>query len=303
MTNGFKQLALIGSTASGKTALAIRIAHQLNAVILSLDSLALYREIDIASAKPTLMEREGITHYGIDILNPDERFDVTLYAQLYQEVSQEAIALNKNLIIVGGTGFYLKALIDGMSQFPLITQETHCQTQYALEELQKSYQMLYTLDPNYMAMIAPTDRYRIEKMLDLYFQTQMTPSHYFAKNPPQPIITQKLPLYEIEIPRDILKKRILLRTHKMIEEGLIDEVCKLEKRYTRTPNSMKSIGIKETLAYLDGVYNKEALREQISTHTAQLAKRQNTFNASQFENVTKGSVELLYEVILKKQMK
>jgi tRNA dimethylallyltransferase len=84
----------------------------------------------------------------------------------------------------------------------------------------------------------------------------------------------------------------------MLEEGLIDEVCMLEKKYTRAPNCMKSIGIKETLAYLDGIYDKKMLREKITTNTARLAKRQTTFNNSQFDNVIKGSVEALEEILL-----
>ena len=96
----------------------------------------------------------------------------------------------------------------------------------------------------------------------------------------------------------MLRERIALRTKMMLEDGLIDEICMLEKRYTRTPNCMKAIGIKETLAYLDGIYTKKKLVEKITTNTARLAKRQKTFNNSQFSNVIKGSVEELENILL-----
>jgi tRNA dimethylallyltransferase len=107
-----------------------------------------------------------------------------------------------------------------------------------------------------------------------------------------------MPLYQIDMPRDLLRKRIALRTELMVKEGLIDEICMLEKKYTRTPNCMKAIGIKETLDYLDGVYDKKTLIEKISTNTSRLAKRQTTFNNSQFKNVTKGSVNELKQLLL-----
>jgi tRNA dimethylallyltransferase len=120
-------------------------------------------------------------------------------------------------------------------------------------------------------------------MLNLYFETNQTPSNYFKNNPPKPTITEKLPIYEIEVDRELLRERIKKRTTKMLEEGLIEEVFYLEKTYTRKPNCMKAIGIKEVLAYLDGIYDKKIMEEKIVTHTAQLAKRQRTFNRSQFQ--------------------
>jgi len=117
----FKQLALIGPTASGKTALSIKIAQQMNAYILSLDSLSIYKEIDIVSAKPTLEERAGIEHFGMDYLYPDESFDVTTFIKLYHEVHAKCLEDEKNLVIVGGTSFYLKMLIEGISELPSIS--------------------------------------------------------------------------------------------------------------------------------------------------------------------------------------
>ncbi len=296
----FKQLALIGPTASGKTALSIKMAQQMNAYILSLDSLSIYKEIDIVSAKPTLEERVGIVHFGMDYLYPDESFDVTTFIRLYHEVRRHCLEDGKNLVIVGGTSFYLKMLIEGISVLPSISNETKVKTIIYLQDLQKSYEWLYSLDKLYMSNIESNDPYRIEKALNIYFETGLTPTQYFKKFPPQPTVTEPLPIYQIDIERDTLRERIALRTKLMVKDGLIDEICMLEKKYTRAPNCMKSIGIKETLAYLDGRYDKNMLIEKITTNTARLAKRQTTFNNSQFNNVIKGSVKELENILLRR---
>ena len=294
----FKQLALIGPTASGKTSLSIKIAQQMNAYILSLDSLSIYKEIDIVSAKPTLEERAGIVHFGMDYLYPDESFDVTTFIKLYHEVHAQCLKDGKNLVIVGGTSFYLKMLIEGISELPTISMVTKEKTNSYLQDLQSTYDWLYSEDKAYMSNIEPNDPYRIEKALHIYLETGLTPTQYFKQFPPKPTVTEPLPIYQIEIDRETLRKRIALRTNLMINDGLIDEICMLEKKYTRAPNCMKSIGIKETLAYLDGIYDKKMLSEKITTNTARLAKRQTTFNNSQFNNVIKGSVEELEKILV-----
>jgi len=296
----FKQLALIGPTASGKTDLAIALAHKNKANIFSLDSLALYKEIDIASAKPTLEERENIKHYGIDELFVNEPFDVTTFIELYKKAKEESISEGKSLIIVGGTSFYLSALINGISDIPSISNEAKVKSNELLKNLNAAYEFLNTLDPQHMSNIKQSDRYRIEKMLNLYFETNLAPTAYFEANPPKATITDKLPIYEIEVEREILRKRISKRTEKMISLGLIDEVYYLEKTYGRAANAMKSIGIKEVLAYFDGEYTKTEMQERISIHTAQLAKRQRTFNRSQFNEKTLLPLDKLQQLLLEK---
>ncbi|SFV71488.1 tRNA dimethylallyltransferase [hydrothermal vent metagenome] len=293
-----QQLAIIGATASGKTSLAIKLAHKINAHILSLDSLSVYKEIDIVSAKPTKEEQEGIVHFGINILSPHESFDVKLFIDLYHSVYAQCVKEEKNLIIVGGTSFYLKMLIEGISQTPSISEKTKKEVQNKLLDKEDTYKWLLELDPHYMSNIASKDSYRIEKALEIYIETSLIPSEYFKRFPPIVSIQGDLPIYQITWERSLLRKRIAQRTLIMLESGLIDEVCNLEAKYTRTPNAMKSIGIKETLAYLDGIYNKEMLIEKITTNTARLAKRQTTFNNSQFRDVVRGSLEELEEYLI-----
>lgn len=299
--SNFNQLALIGPTASGKSALAIDIAHKNNAYILSLDSLAIYKEINIASAKPSIEERQNIKHFGVDVIFPHKLFDVTTFIKLYQEAKEEAIKDEKNLIIVGGTSFYLNTLLKGISELPKISKEAKEKSNELLKDLTTAHKFLSDIDHKYMKAIETNDRYRIEKMLNLYFQTNMSPTNYFKSHPPKPSITNHLPIYEITVERELLRKRINTRTLKMIKCGLIDEVFYLEKNYTRTPNCMKAIGIKEVLSYLDGTYTKREMKEKIVTHTAQLAKRQRTFNASQFQEKTTLPLEELTTLLLERR--
>ena len=293
-----KQLAIIGSTASGKTSLAVKVAKKMDAHILSLDSLSIYKEIDIVSAKPSIKECEGIVHFGINEIYPNEDFDVTTFINLYKKVLDKCKRDNKSLVIVGGTSFYLKMLLEGVSELPTMSDKTKEQTAASLQNLSSAYKMLLSLDPEHMTAIENNDAYRIEKALNIYFETKDTPSLYFKNHPPEPTIQTILPIYLIEWDREVLRERIALRTSMMLDEGLIDEICRLEEKYSRSPNCMKAIGIKETLAYLDGIYSKDLMLEKIITNTARLAKRQKTFNNSQFNDVIKGSVEDLKKILL-----
>lgn len=286
-----KEIAIIGSTASGKTALSLEIASKTNSIILSLDSLCVYKEIDIVSAKPTLEERGEILHFGIDEVYPNVEFDVVCFMELYKKAKEYALKNDKNLIIVGGTGFYLKALIDGLS----LGIETKMKLDISVSE---AYDLLYSLDEMYMKKIEKNDKYRVEKAYAIYKQTGLTPTLYFEKNPKIPL-AKDLKIFEILWEKEELKKRVASRTNTMIKSGLIDEIIYLERKYTRAPNCMSSIGIVETFEYLDGKLSKEELEEKISQNTMKLAKRQNTFNKGQFLNKTSNIIDNLNSDILK----
>ena len=286
-----KELAIIGTTASGKTALSLEIANKTNSIILSLDSLCVYKEIDIASAKPTKIERGDIVHFGIDEVFPNEKFDVIEFLNLYKNAKEYAEKNMKNLIIVGGTGFYLKALVDGISDG--LKENTNLDM-----SLNDAYNLLYSLDKDYMQKIEPNDKYRVEKAYSLYKQSGLTPSQYFLKNP-KIALSPNLPIFEILWEKDELINRISLRTKQMIKAGLIDETIYLEKKYTRAPNCMSSIGIVETLEYLDGKISKQELEDKIIQNTLKLAKRQNTFNKGQFTNRVSNIIPSLNSEIIK----
>lgn len=292
------QIAIIGPTASGKSDLAITLAKKIDAYILSIDSLSVFKEIDIVSAKPSKKELSEVKHFGIDLLYPNEYFSVDLFIALYKEVLQECQKDSKNLIIVGGTSFYLKSLIEGLSPIPKISLETSSIVSQKLKNLQKSYKFLEEKDPIYMQKISPNDSYRIEKALLIYEASAQIPSEWFKSNPPQPII-KDLQIFNIDVERDILRERINKRTLKMLSLGLLDEVASLEQKYSSLPNCMSAIGIVEVLDYFDSKVTKEKMLENIVTHTAQLAKRQQTFNKNQFKNIVSAPLEILENIILK----
>jgi tRNA dimethylallyltransferase len=245
-----------------------------------------------------MKEREGILHHGINYLYPDQPFDVTIFRELYHKAHHQAEKEGKDLIIVGGTGFYLKMLIDGISPLPPLQKSTLQKVKSAMTDKSKAYQMLYDLDPLYMQAIASNDSYRTEKALTIYYTSGEVPSDYFQSHPPQPEIKETIPLYHILTERAKLRSRIARRTAQMLQLGLIDEVAFLEKRYTRRPHCMKSIGIKETLEYLDGTISKKRREEKITINTSRLAKRQATFNQSQFENLISLDIERLQKRIV-----
>lgn len=291
-----KTIAILGPTASGKTALSIDLALRFDAHILSLDSLSIYKEIDIASAKPSLSERQGIRHFGMDVLLPCEHFDVTMFFDLYKEAKEISLHEGKHLIIVGGTGFYLKAMMEGLSSKPEISLHVKEQIENQLLDLEASYALIKEHDSAYAHKIASTDRYRIEKWLEIFLTTNEIPSTYLVHAKQEPII-KEIDLFEIETSKESLAQKVALRTELMIKNGLIDEVFGLEKRYTRAPQCMKAIGIKEVLDYFDGKFKIPGLEERITFNTLHLAKRQRTFNASQFPPHTKGDVTYLRDTL------
>ncbi|WP_457743728.1 tRNA (adenosine(37)-N6)-dimethylallyltransferase MiaA [Sulfurimonas sp.] len=294
-----KQLAIIGPTASGKSDLAISLAKKINAYILSIDSLSIYKEINIVSAKPSQAELNAVKHFGIDEIYPNKHFSVEIFIQLYKDVVKKCKDEHKNLIIVGGTSFYLKSLLEGLSPLPVISVQTQQNVTKKLTELQVCYDFLYKKDEKHMQKIASNDRYRIEKALLIYEATGETPTQWFLNNPPTPVI-KDLEIFNIDVEREILRERIKQRTQKMYSMGLIDEVACLEKKYTRAPNAMKAIGIVEVLDFLDAKSDIKEMLELISIHTAQLAKRQQTFNRTQFGTITHAKLEELEEIILHK---
>ena len=203
-----KTIAILGPTASGKTALSIELAQKYHADILSLDSLSIYKEIDIASAKPTLAERQGIRHFGMDVLLPSEHFDVTMFFDLYKEAKEISLREGKHLIIVGGTGFYLKAMMDGLSSKPEISLHVKEQIENQLLDLEAAYTLIKEHDSSYAPKIASTDRYRIEKWLEIFLTTNEIPSTYLIHAKQEPII-KELALFEIESPKRRWRKKLL----------------------------------------------------------------------------------------------
>ena len=293
-----KQIAIIGPTASGKTNLAFEIAVRTNSVILSLDSLSVYKQIDIASAKPSHVQLNEILHFGINEVFADEKFDVISFFGVYKKAKNYAEQNNKNLIICGGSGFYLKSLIDGISPNVNASEDDIVWVKQMLGCLPKSYELLQKIDPTYSEKIYANDKYRIEKALLIHRSSNLSPSEFFAQNPKVPMIDD-LPIFDVFWPKDDLRARINERTKRMFDEGLVDEVKFLISKYGKNQVPFGSIGIKEVIDFLDEKISLQECKELVEMHTAQLAKKQRTFNNGQFKNKISDSLQILEKEIFK----
>ncbi|AJC85342.1 tRNA (adenosine(37)-N6)-dimethylallyltransferase MiaA [Campylobacter peloridis] len=263
----FFEFALIGTTASGKTELANKLAYEFNASILSLDSLCVYKQINIASAKTDKKTLDELNYFGVNLLNVDEHFNIALFFKEYQKAKAFAQKNNQMLIITGGTSFYLKALMDGLSaNFKESNSPLSNDAIYAL---------MKKIDKE--AKIEKNDTYRLRKWLGIYEQSQQIPSEILKNTKKAPLI-QNLKIFEICWDKALLEQRIIKRTKSMIELGLIQEAKTLFQNYDNNLKALNSIGLKECKAFLEQKINLKELEELIIIHTRQLAKRQRTFN-------------------------
>lgn len=292
-----KIIAILGGSGSGKTALSLELAGRYDSVILSLDSLSIYKEINIASAKPSVLERGEILHFGIDILSPSVPQNVQNFIAEFLKAKDYCAIYQKNLLIVGGSGFYLKALLNGLSKLPKRDENVALAIQ-KIGDLEAQYAFLSRIDDVYAKALKPKDIYRITRALEIYFLTQEIPSVYFAKNPPKPFLMD-CEIFEILLPREILHQRIAERTQQMLKRGLIAEVEFLTEKYGIAQQWARSIGIKEVLEYKAQNFDIKTLESLIATHTAQLAKRQRTFNKTQFKEHFCGDYLQVFEEIKK----
>ena len=267
----YSELAIIGTTASGKSDLAIKVAREFNAVILSLDSLCLYKEIDIASAKPNKDELELVSHFGVDLVMPDMDFCVGDFIDEYKKAKLYAQQNNSMLIITGGSGFYLKSMLSGLS--PKIEP---LKIEISDDEI---WNLAVEIDKEFCAKFSKNDKFRLHKWYQIYTQTNEIPTQWLQLNTGEPMI-KNLTIYELVWDKFELIERIKTRTKNMLENGLIDEARYLFARYDSALKPLNSIGLKEAKDYLDGRINLNELNDLITIHTTQLAKRQRTFNKS-----------------------
>ncbi|MDO4673593.1 tRNA (adenosine(37)-N6)-dimethylallyltransferase MiaA [Campylobacter sp.] len=263
----FFELALIGTTASGKTALANALALEFGAVVLSLDSLCVYREINIANAKTSPQDLARMDYFGVNLLSVRERFNVALFIKEYERAKRHARAQGKALIITGGTGFYLKTMLDGLSE-----KVEEGPVFLSNDEI---YALRCELDPHFR--VEKNDSYRLKKWLNIYESTGQIPSE-FLQNTRQKGVLEGIEIYELLWEREDLKNKIAKRTKMMLKNGLLEEASYLFKNFDGNLKPLNSIGLKESRDFLEGKISRDELEIRINTHTAQLAKRQRTFN-------------------------
>ena len=276
-----KVLSIMGPTASGKTDLAIRLSEKFNLEIISIDSVMLYKEFNIGSAKPNKNTLLKFPHKMVDILEPYEKYSVALF---YNElINQIKIAhdLKKTPLLVGGSMMYFKTFFSGgLSKLNDISIETkkYVNNMFESHSLKYLYNYLKDIDPESAKKIHPNDIYRIQRMLEIFFSNNEKPSITLKKCSKNVQYFNNLNLSIIPIDRKSVHKNIEKRFNIMINDGLIDEVSFLLKKYVdlKLP-AMSTIGYKEVNKYLSGSIGLNDKKEEILSATRQLAKRQITW--------------------------
>ena len=273
-----KVIVIGGPTASGKTALSIELAKKINGEIVSADSMQIYRKMDIGTAKPSEDEMQGIKHYMIDIVNPDERFSVADYVTKAKEAIEEILSKGKVPIVIGGTGLYIESLIYEISFLEI---ETDLEYREELEKIsvEKGLSYLYEkalkIDPYSIEKISKNDKKRIFRILEIYHQTGKTKSQIDKESRKEPQYDYRL--FAIDMDREVLYNRIDKRVDIMIENGLINEVKSIVDKYKTFPTAMQGLGYKEVVEYLNNETAYEDMIEKIKKESRHYAKRQLTW--------------------------
>ncbi len=273
-------IILTGPTAVGKTKASIGLAKALNGEIISADSMQVYKYMDIGSAKIKPEEMQGIKHYLVDELEPDEEFHVVRFQQMAKEAMEEIYAKGKVPIVVGGTGFYIQALLNDID-FTESNEDTACRKE--LEEIAREkgaeylHDMLRDVDPESADAIHANNIKRVIRALEFYKLTGQKISEHNekerAKESPYDFC-----YFVLNDERQNLYNRIDMRIDQMLEEGLLEEVTALKnKGYTKDMVSMQGLGYKEILDYLNGVCTLEEAIYILKRDTRHFAKRQLTW--------------------------
>lgn len=273
-------IVLTGPTAAGKTHLSISLAKAVNGEIISADSMQVYKYMDIGSAKIRPEEMQGVKHYLVDELLPEEEFHIVRFQQMAKAAMEEIYANGKIPILVGGTGFYIQAITKEID-FTQAQQEDgyRQELERAAEEKGKEYlhQMLEKVDPVSAQEIHANNVKRVIRALEFYHQNQ-SPISAHNQEQKEHETPYDLVYFVLNVPRELLYKRIDDRIDEMMQEGLLEEVKRLkEMGYHRGMVSMQGLGYKELLAYLDGEYPLEEAIRILKRDTRHFAKRQLTW--------------------------
>ena len=271
-------ICIAGPTASGKTALAVELAKELNGEVVSCDSMQIYRRMDIGTAKPTMEERQGIVHHMMDVAEPDEDFSVSRYCQMAGPIVDDIVARGKTAIIAGGTGLYMDSLIRGndFAPFPSTGQREKLEAQCDEMGLDYMKEWLTRIDPEAAARIH--DRKRTIRALEVYLETGETITEHNRKTQLIPPKYSPLWLGLDFDPRAALYERIDLRVSIMMEQGLEQEIRDLlDSGIPEKCTAMQAIGYKEFLDAMEGRCTMEEAADQVRRSSRRYAKRQLTW--------------------------
>jgi tRNA dimethylallyltransferase len=265
-----KLIVICGATATGKSSLALALAMRLGSVILSADSRQVYRKFDIGTAKPTVTEQKLVPHYLIDICDPTD----TMTVADYQEQTQALIASIDvmPLLLVGGTGLYIRSIVQGM-KIPRVAPQMELRSQLESLGQPQLYAMLQQVDPVAAQKIHANDSVRALRALEVYYVTGYPISEQQGENPPNYPILQ----IGLDCNVEMLENRIKQRTEQMIANGLVAEVENLCQKYGADLSLLNTLGYQEIKQYLAGDISLDEAKELTILHTRQFAKRQRTW--------------------------
>lgn len=273
-------ICIAGPTASGKTALAVELAKELNGEVVSCDSMQVYRRMDIGTAKPTPEEMQGIRHHMLDVAEPEEDFSVSRYCCLAAPIVDDIVARGKTAIIAGGTGLYMDSLIRGndFAPFPSTGVREQLDAEADSRGIQVLFDRLKSIDPEAAGKLHLSDRKRIIRALEVYLETGETITAHNRKT--QLIPPRYTPIWlglDFENRAD-LYRRIDLRVGMMLEAGLVEEIRSLlDSGIPEKCTAMQAIGYKEFVAALDGQCTIEEAADQVRQSSRRYAKRQLTW--------------------------
>ncbi len=273
-----KVIVIVGPTASGKTSASINVAKKLNGEIISADSMQIYREMNIGTAKVTKEEADGIKHYLVDVVNPDEVFNVTKYKEMAEAAIEEILAKGKIPIIVGGTGLYVSTLINGI-EFAEVGEDVEYREQMTALAEEKGAEYLHNelrkVDPDAADAIEMNNIRRVVRALEIYKLTGKTKTQLDIESRKE--VKYDYSVYGIDTPREELYNRINIRVDKMFEEGLLEEVKYVNEKYKISSTAIQGLGYKEVIEYIDGKVTYEEMIEKLKMETRRYAKRQLTW--------------------------
>jgi len=294
-----RRIIISGPTGAGKTDVAVKLAKYLPIEVISMDSRQIYKYMDVGTAKPDPYQLSLVKHHMIDIIEPSEYFNAFLYQKMAKEI-EESVKNKGNIpIYVGGTGLYIDALVKGF--FEGVSRDENIRKELSkLNEQEPGIlrRMLEEFDPEAASRIHPQDIKRTIRALEVYLKTGKRISELQTQN-----LNSDFILIVLNPKREELYEKINQRAEKMIEHGLIDEVKMLVNKYGRAIDSLKTIGYKEIIDYLDGVYSLDMAVHLIKRNTRHYARRQ-TIYLRRFQNATwvepsEDSIDVILQIIRK----
>ena len=270
---------LSGATASGKSAVSIELAGRINAEIISMDSMAIYRLMDVGTAKPTAEQRAAVAHHMIDIVDPDEMFSTSRYHEMAHATIADIWSRGKEVLFVGGTALYLNAILRGLFQGPPADWDFRKEIEAELQEFGDEYlhQRLELIDPVSAHNLHPNDHRRIIRALEVFKVTGKPLSHLQMEFD-QSTHQERCRVFALRHARPILHQRIEQRVTTMFEKGLLDEVKLIREKFeTLSRTAAQAVGYKEAMEHLDGRMSMEEAVERMRVRTRRFARHQETW--------------------------